>query len=614
MKRRNIMVLMISLSLVLLLGSSYAMLRSTAEGKNPYVINVGTLQVSFEGSTDKLSLENMYPMSDTEGSSQSEELVFVVKNTGNIEARYNVYLEEISTDPEFKNYIRFISNKNDQEYNEPKTMGYDKYIDLEARLDATKSASYKVKVWLDKEAEDEYMDKTFTAKVVIEGNQIDTSNTLYTKINNAIKEHPNTTIVEDDVTYLSGSNTDVNYNYVWYSGKLWRITSINKDGTIKMVTEKPQTILSWGSTTNFETSFVYEWLNEDFLDTLYNYENIIVTDYLWNNTLSKNYNEKIPKTNMVKASVGLLTVYEYYQSYIIKSFSNRYLSNIFNQLLLTPCSSDNVWTMTLRGEVIKSSNSLTDSFGISPVIVIKSEIAISSGDGSSTIPYQIKGDKEVGKEKEKINERVSGEYVKFDNQLYRVLEVENNKTIKLVTSSYLKDGNETITKMFSNTDNTYNSSVNSSSDEYWGYYLNNDWYNKINEKYKKMLVDNTYYLGTYTVLDGYKTTICDTKNMPLKKCDKVNSIWVGKVGLLRVGEKFASQTNDEYLATRDFVLISPINSNILGIREGWINRFTISEKLPTKITITLSDEAVIASGKGIEEDPYEISCPSCNNT
>ncbi len=185
MKRRNIMILMISLSLVLLLGSSYALLRSTEVGSTPYVINVGSLQVTFDDDkTDKLTLENMYPMSDDEGSSRSEELSFVVKNTGNIEARYNVYLEELSNTPVFKDHIRFIVKKNNHDYSNPKTLGSNKYIDANAYLNTNQSATYQVKLWLDREADNTYMSdetstKEFKAKVVIEGIQNTNEYDLY---------------------------------------------------------------------------------------------------------------------------------------------------------------------------------------------------------------------------------------------------------------------------------------------------------------------------------------------------------------------------------------------------------------------------------------------------
>ena len=168
MKRKNILVLMISLSLVLLLGSSYAFLRSTVVGNNSYVINVGTLEVTFvDSETEFLNLSNMYPMTDEEGKEITQELVFQVKNTGNVDSYYDVTLEETSTNPEFKSVIRYIINKDDKGYNEPKTLGENKYIELGGYLKPNESSSYKVKVWLDYNADNTYMNKEFKAKVVV---------------------------------------------------------------------------------------------------------------------------------------------------------------------------------------------------------------------------------------------------------------------------------------------------------------------------------------------------------------------------------------------------------------------------------------------------------------
>ena len=619
MKRRNIMILMISLSLVLLLGSSYAMLRSTAVGTTPYVINVGSLQVSFEGSTDKLNLENMYPMSDQEGSNQSKELGFVVKNTGNIEARYNVYLEEISTDPEFKNYIRFISNKNSEGYNEPKTMGYDKYIDLEARLGVSESASYKVKVWLDKEAENDYMDKTFTAKVVIEGNQIDTSNTLYTKINNEITKHPGTTIEEDGVTYLSGSNTDVNYNYVWYSGKLWRITSINSDGTIKMITDNLMTTIAWGNDTNYENSWIREWLNEDFLDTLYNSNNLIVNDYSWSNTLTTDYTLKDSNPNYVKDAVGTLTIYEYYKAYQNTTYQNGFLFLPFIWYTMTPSDSQNIYIITSGGAIMAKDstgrypNDL--AFGIRPCVNLKSDTLIIAGDGSKSNPFRLKGDLEnKNLASVKLNYRKIGEYVKFDNKVYRIVSLENNMT-KLIMNDYLRDSDKNVLlKDIADTEYYYGNDQNPN---YWASYLNNTWYNSINEVYKKMLVKGTYYLGFYPKINSYKNTICkqpETKES-IKECEKVDTIWKGYVGLSRAGEIFCTQIIP---ATNSIYIISPYSST--WIKQLYVHQHLgdaqISDTIENAVrpTITLDKNVIITSGEGTYDSPFEISCPSCNNT
>ena len=100
--------------------------------------------------------------------------------------------------------------------------------------------------------------------------------------------------------------------YVWYSGKLWRITAINDDGTVKMITEDYMTNISYGTDTSssfydvskkndtsYTGSYVYQWLNEDFLDTLYNKENMIVEDSTWNITQTTDIATKLSNTNVI---------------------------------------------------------------------------------------------------------------------------------------------------------------------------------------------------------------------------------------------------------------------------------------------------------------------------
>ena len=61
------------------------------------------------------------------------------------------------------------------------------------------------------------------------------------------------TTEEDGITYISGTSECIDFNYVWYSGKLWRITAINSDGTMKMITDDTVTAISYGSNVNFYT-------------------------------------------------------------------------------------------------------------------------------------------------------------------------------------------------------------------------------------------------------------------------------------------------------------------------------------------------------------------------
>ena len=94
-------IFLIILAVVLLMGTSYALLRSSDQGENTYVMSVGLLEVTFQDSvTNSLNLENAVPMADNEGMNQASELTFTVQNTGDLAAGYDIYIEETSTSPE----------------------------------------------------------------------------------------------------------------------------------------------------------------------------------------------------------------------------------------------------------------------------------------------------------------------------------------------------------------------------------------------------------------------------------------------------------------------------------------------------------------------------------
>ena len=170
--KKYLPIYMIMLSIVLLMGTSYALLKSSHQGTNTYTMNVGTLAVTFvDSETNALTLENAYPMTDDEGMSETKELSFTIKNTGTVTAKYSVYIEETSTSPEFKSVIRYISNKNNAGYTSPKTLASDNYIDKDSYLETSKTATYKVKAWMADAADSTYMNKTFTARIVVDSIQ-----------------------------------------------------------------------------------------------------------------------------------------------------------------------------------------------------------------------------------------------------------------------------------------------------------------------------------------------------------------------------------------------------------------------------------------------------------
>jgi len=164
-KQSKVIVMILVSVLVIAIGSSYALLRNSQVGTNAYTMTSGNLEVTFlDQETDALTISNMYPMTDEEGLSQTDELTFVVKNTGNIPAVYNVYIEETSTNPAFKTVIRYVDKKNNGDYSNIKVLNDNKYIDQTASLNVNEEATYKVKLWLAEEADATYINKPLELK------------------------------------------------------------------------------------------------------------------------------------------------------------------------------------------------------------------------------------------------------------------------------------------------------------------------------------------------------------------------------------------------------------------------------------------------------------------
>ena len=446
--------------------------------------------------------------------------------------------------------------------------------------------------------------------------------------NNTTSTCNNLTIEEDEITYLSGTNDCINFNYVWYSGKLWRITAINKDGTIKMITDDPITTISYGSDVNFYDiskkdntsytgSYVYQFLNEDFLDTLYNYKNIIVEDSTWNITATTSEATKLPETTLINSStigkntpVGLLNSYEYYLGYKNESNGNGYLraASKYGWWLLNKYDSSKIWLDAGPFLYYFESNI---SAGIRPSIILKSGIEYKDGEGTIDNPYRILGDKEeINPNTTLLNTRTSGEYVIFhqsggalEDDLYRIVNVENS-IIKLNKNTLIGGQSSPSSKKFS-TSTIYG---NGTSDEYWDYYLNNTWYNNL--ELNNMLEKGTYYIKEVSS-GSYKNSICNINNTSetTKNCEKTTNVWnTGYVGLPRYGEMFASYQENGYNASNYLLLITPSGSSqVWCINQNGAGSNDITTNVHARPSIYLKSNVVITGGNGTKSNPFTIA-------
>ena len=109
---------MIALAILILVGSSYAILQLTLSGKKKVEITAGTLAIDYkEGNA--ITLENAYPMSDKRGM-ETTPYEFTIENTGNIKAKYDIVLEDEKNKGSLSyKYIKYSIKKDDGEWSSP---------------------------------------------------------------------------------------------------------------------------------------------------------------------------------------------------------------------------------------------------------------------------------------------------------------------------------------------------------------------------------------------------------------------------------------------------------------------------------------------------------------
>ena len=125
----------------------------------------------------------------------------------------------------------------------------------------------------------------------------------------------------DETSLLTG---DCKHNYVWYSGKLWRIVSKDKNTeATKLITENNITTLVYSTNNStLDGSQIDEWMNHEFLETLHDYENYIMLDSKWDIS-SRTATEK----QYLTRAIGTLIIDDYYASFSEVENESSYLIN-----------------------------------------------------------------------------------------------------------------------------------------------------------------------------------------------------------------------------------------------------------------------------------------------
>lgn len=341
-------------------------------------------------------------------------------------------------------------------------------------------------------------------------------------------------------------------NYFKYSGFVWRIVSINADGTIELVlNDSINSLMFNDKKTDFTNSDINKYLNEKFIKVL-DVEYLTKTSYCLDEAESL---DKITCTNTNTDNyVRLLGVTEFVNA---KADNKNYLIDDSSYWLYNT-SNEKVWGTNSDNVSLFDSNELNN---VKPVVRLKNSNVLLGGTGTVEDPYYVEKNKK---------ELAVGKYVKLDNDKWFIYDADD-KTISLSAVTNLSS-----VYRFSNVKNVFDVEDTTSI----AHYLNNGYLESLS--YKDILNMQKLNIGEY------QTSYKDVEKQTIE----------AKVGMYSIEDLKINDGSMYYLLTPAADGLVYYNSDSLIP-----SKITLSRSIKPTINI---NKQKISSGEGTLEDPYVL--------
>ena len=398
-------------------------------------------------------------------------------------------------------------------------------------------------------------------------------------------------LVYDEKNNIYRYKGEVDDNYILYSGMLFRISVIDNEGNIRIVSQDNVTMLYSGLEKGFNDSYVNKWLNEfeeentgKYYKVLYNNE-ILADTYVCMDSIDDLTNITCEeKKNDYK--VTLMSLYDYRMA----GGKASYLNNGESYSFITNNSKNQNYYATADGEIaISTKNSRISN--VRPVITLLADTELLSGNGSIDEPYIVeKHDIKT------LKDVYVNNIVKFGDKTFKVIELNDNK-VKVVATDVLmekvketdketKEEKEVLKEMsmkFGGSNSkytTYGDSV--------GSYLNGTYLNSLELKDK--VIESKWYVGKLSL---------DNLSYTLTYKDSVDA----HIGLLTIGDFYINEKYNVLTLLRGMEA-----SNIINVvnKDGHIFADRITAKYYVRPAFYLDSSIEIKSGKGTVDSPYEL--------
>ncbi len=379
----------------------------------------------------------------------------------------------------------------------------------------------------------------------------------------------------DDEFYVNGTSTN---NYLWYSGKMWRIVSYNTNNkTIKLVTDENITIRPYNSNNDYYSSNIRDWLNGTFLSTLKNSNRYLLENATWNYTTITQTNPTKPSLSSTKGDyVGMLNYYEY-------SKVGGFLNNGKKYWLLSKSNeTDEAWYVNQNNG---QKGNVSSFMGIRPSVVLRPNLTVlNGGEGTANNPYILTGDMSASAGTY-LNTRYAGEYVKFNDVVFRIIETSAEHT-KLISDTTIQNDIE-----FHYFDNKYSNNTT----------IGNALMTWV-EPVDNMLTEANY---------------CRQKieTSQINQCSIDDEIAL-KVAIPAIGDMFTADIDSglEYwtMTNAEDEIVNPDTGETIAkiyvVKSSDATLLTkeIEDKSNVRAVVSIKNTATIVGGTGTKNSPYEI--------
>ena len=329
-KKIIILIILILISILTLIGSSYALLTKTFTSKK-LSVEVGTLKVDFtEGNA--ITLDNTKPMSDSDGLNTTP-YTFTITNSGTIDSYYTISNEEDTNNTLDTTYLKYklVSNDGyDSGIKRLKDIGTCTYrIADERALLRSKNVTYKLYLWIASDAPNSIQNKIYKSKIIVNSisNRVGDTYCIdngFTKLSDCmlvLNNHEQSTDIAktnikakgtpdfsktattDEGLFMAEDDEGESYyyrgavknNYVSFAGFIWRIIRRNGDGSIRMIYSGKSTTDTGEAVTIGNSGFNSKYWDPTYVGYKYNedfelHENKVTTGYDgFTNTSKYNY-------------------------------------------------------------------------------------------------------------------------------------------------------------------------------------------------------------------------------------------------------------------------------------------------------------------------------------